>query len=291
MAVAAGEPVSPEEENRKKAAREYFSRGEHFFDTGEYAQAAEQFVLAYKESPHPVVLANIGLSYDNAGMLPQAVAAYRECLANHKDSEMQRRLEGLEKQVGELHITCAQGDPCAIEVDGIARGETPLVLVVYPGPHQVVATASGQSPVIKKTKVPAGERIDIAIDMGTESKRPSTRKGDKNAPYGLGIPFWTSVGVTGAAGTLAIVFGALTAKTRNDFEDSGSTDADLKEQGEDYKTVTNVMIGVTAAAALTAVGFAIYDLVNKKDKKEKQDRAQVAIVPGPGLGVGAVVTF
>jgi tetratricopeptide (TPR) repeat protein len=276
-------------------AREYFTRGEHFFNIGEYAKAAEQFVLAYKESPHPVVLANIGLSYDNAGMLPQAVTAYREHLANHKDAEMQRRLEGLEKQVGELHITCTERDPCAIKVDGIARGETPLVLVVYPGPHQVVATASGQSPVTKKTTVPAGERIDmaidIAIDMGKQSKQVSPRKGDKNAPYGLGIPFWTSVGVTGAAGTLAIVFGALTAKTRNDFEDSGSTDADLKEQGEDYKTVTNVMIGVTAAAALTAAGFAIYDLVYKKDKKEKQDRAQVVIVPGPGLGVGAVVTF
>jgi hypothetical protein len=223
--------------------------------------------------------------------VPQAVTAYREYLANNQDSEMQSRLKVLEKQVGELHITCAQRDPCAIEVDGIARGEAPLVLVVYPGPHQVVATASGQSPVIKKTKVPAGERIDIAIDMGKESKRASTRKGDKNAPYGLGIPFWTAVGVTGAAGTLAIVFGALTAKTRNDFEDSGSTDADLKEQGEDYKTVTNVMIGVTAAAALTAAVLAVYDLTKKDDKQDKKNRAQVRIVPGPSLGLGAVVTF
>jgi hypothetical protein len=119
----------------------------------------------------------------------------------------------------------------------------------------------------------------------------AVRKGEKNAPYGLGIGFWTSVGVTGAAGTLAIVFGALTAKTKNEFEDSGSTDADLREQGEDYKLVTNVMIGITAAAALTAAGFAIYDLVYNKDKPDKQDRAQVVIVPGPGLGVGAVVTF
>jgi tetratricopeptide (TPR) repeat protein len=291
MAVVAGEVVRDDGEKSKKTAKEYFERGERLFETGEYAGAAELFVLAYEESPHPIVLANIALSYDRAGRLPQAVTTYREYLANHQDSGMQSRLDELEKQVGELHITCPERDPCSIKVDGIGRGDTPLVLVVYPGPHKVVATASGHSPVTKKTKVPAGERIDIAIDMGKESKRAPTRKGEKNAPYGLGIGFWTSVGVTGAAGTLAIVFGALTATTKNDFEDSGSTDMDLKEQGEDYRLVTNVMIGVTAAAALTAAGFAIYDLVYKKDKKEKQDRAQVVIVPGPGLGVGAVVTF
>ncbi len=292
MAVVAGEVVRDDGEKSKKTAKEYFERGERLFATGEYAGAAELFVLAYEESPHPIVLANIALSYDRAGRLPQAVTAYREYLANQQDFEMQGRLDELEKQVGELRITCLERDSCSIKVDGIARGDTPLVLVVYPGPHKVEATAEGRSNVTRKTRVGALERTDVAIDMEAEAQTGSAfGKGQKNAPYGLGIGFWTSAGVTGAAGMMVIVFGALTAKKKNEFEDSGSMDMDLREQGAGYKTVTNVMIGVTAAAALTAVAFAVYDLTKKKDKKDKQDRARVVIVPGPSLGVGAVVTF
>jgi hypothetical protein len=166
------------------------------------------------------------------------------------------------------------------------------VLFVYPGPHQLEATAKDRSSVTKEARVEAGERVEVALEMAPLSEAGlHHRKGEKKAPFGLGIPFWVSVGVTGAAGTLAIVFGALTVENKKEFEDSGSTDTELKEQGENYRLVTNVMIGVTAAAALTAAGFAIYDLVYKKKKKEKQDRAQVAIVPGPGLGVGVILTF
>jgi tetratricopeptide (TPR) repeat protein len=295
-AAIAGEQVDTGEEEGKKTAREYFARGELLFDNGEYAQAAELFVLAYKESPHPVVLANVALSYDKAGKLPQAVTAYREYLANQDDPEMQSRLDELEKQVGELHVTCSEGEGCSIRVDGIARGGTPLVLVVYPGPHQVEATAKGRSPITQKTRVEAGERVQVPMEVNPlpeaePQSEGSEQKEEKNAPYGLGIPFWVSVGVTGAAGTVAIVFGAITVNDKKEFEDSGKTDEDLKEKGESHRLVTNVMIGVTAAAALTAAGFAIYDLVYKKDRKEKQDRAHVAIVPGPGLGVGAVLTF
>jgi tetratricopeptide (TPR) repeat protein len=292
----AGEQVDTGEEEKKKAAREYFERAELLFDTGEFAQAAELFDLAYKESPHPVVLANVALSYDKAGRLPQAVTAYRDYLADQDDSEIQSRLNELEMQVGELYVTCPEGEGCSVKVDGIARGNTPLELVVYPGPHQVEATAKGRSPITKKTRVEAGERVEVPIDMEPVSEAElqsglADSRGEKNAPFGLGIPFWVSVGVTGAAGTVAIVFGAITAKDKREFEDSGQTDEDLKEKGESHRLVTNVMIGVTAAAALTAAGFAVYDLVYKKDNKEKQDRAQVAIVPGPGLGVGAVLTF
>ncbi len=284
------------EDEQKKAAREYFQRAERSFDNEEYAEAAEAFALAYKESPHPVVLANVAVSYDKAGRLPQAVTAYREYLANQDDPEMQSRLEELEKQVGELSVTCANGDGCSIKVDEIARGDTPLELVVYPGPHQVEATVEGLSPASVRTSVTVGERVEISFDLGSAketsfSGKGSGRDGEKNAPYGLGIPFWVSVGVTGAAGTVAIVFGALTVQDQREFDDSGQTDEDLKDQGERRQLVTNVMIGVTAAAALTAAGLAIYDLVYKKDKKEKLDRAQMTLVPGPGLGVGAVVTF
>ena len=60
-----GEPVAAETEAeaeaRKKAAQQYFKRGTRLFDTGEYARAAELFVLAYKEAPHPVGASQSGV--------------------------------------------------------------------------------------------------------------------------------------------------------------------------------------------------------------------------------------
>lgn len=285
-----------EAEARKKAARQYFKRGTRLFDTGEYAQAAELFVLAYKEAPHPIVLANVGLSYDKAGRLPQAVTAYRQYLRDQDDDVMRKRLQELEKQVGELQITCADGDVCSIKVDGTKRGDTPLNLVVYPGPHQVEATSEGRLPALEKANVKPGEQVAVALALApipetTSDAQPSGQKTGKNAPYGLGIPFWVSVGVTGVAGVMAITFGALTINTKQEFEDTGSTDEALKDKGENQKVATNVMIGITAAAALTAAGFAIYDLVYKKGKEKPPQGAEIAIVPGPGVGIGAVVTF
>ncbi|MCP4606539.1 MAG: hypothetical protein GY847_39535 [Proteobacteria bacterium] len=283
------------EKSKKQAATEYFKLGENLFEMGKYRKAAEMFLQAYDASPHPMVLANIGLSYDKAGKVPEAVEVYRKYMSEvgqlNDDGETSSRLVKLEKQIADLHLDCTI-EPCTIKVDGVEKGEAPLSVVVYPGLHRVEAESKGQATDVVQILIGAGKHEKIVMGFGKpdvdepETQEASLEETDTIQPK-FGLPFWISLGTSGAAGIVTIVFGAITLNNRYQFDDSDKLDESIKEQGERNRLITNVMLGVTAASILTAAGFAIYDLW----PKQKENHGKLVLIPGPGLGLGASLKF
>ena len=94
----------------------------------------------------------------------------------------------------------------------------------------------------------------------------------------LGPGFWISAGVTFVSASLLATFGALTLSTKKEFDENETESTRL--QGEKYKLVTNIMIGITGAAGVATVVTAVIDT-----KRYKQKNKSVTLKPGPGLSV------
>jgi len=106
----------------------------------------------------------------------------------------------------------------------------------------------------------------------------------------LGVPFWVATGVTGAAGVVTLVFGMRTLNDKEELDGLAPGDGNLdevKQRGERDRLVTNIMIGVTGAAAVTALIIGLTDLASSKER----NTSAVSLVPGPGAGFGLEATF
>lgn len=287
--------VAGDDTEAKQSAQAHFARGQRLFDAGEFVRAAEEFELAYEAAPHQAVLANIALSYDRAGNAPAAVESYRRYLADpvagQKNALFRERLRELEAQVGELDIRCAT-DQCMISVDGSDRGLAPVTVVVHPGAHQVDASAGGRPLDSRSVSVRPGAvaRVTIAPPardgaQGEPAPPPPQQSDAPDEGAALGPAFWIASGVTVAAGAATVVFGVRTLRAKDDYEASGWTDPEAKERGEQSRLITNVMIGITAAAGATATALAIHGLVSADEEPP------IALGPGPGIGLAAQGRF
>ncbi len=285
----------------KLTAPEYFERAKDHFKRGRYKDAAEDFLKAYEISPHPTVLANIGLSYDKAEQVPQAVKMYRQYMSEvgnlNEDQEIATRLAELEQKIADLQISCAV-DPCTVKVDGVDHGQAPLSIILYPGLHRIEAMSEDQSTDIVQILLRAGKHERVVLDFESSDETEAaadTSQQESTVPDGapadvsprFGAPFWIFASTSVAAGVVTVVFGSLTLRDKSEFDDAHQLDADVKEQGEKNRRVTNVMLGVTVGSLLASAGFAIYDLWPKREKQAQT----LAILPGPGLGLRARMRF
>jgi tetratricopeptide (TPR) repeat protein len=288
----------------KTAAEEQFARGKELFSQRDFEGAAAAFTRAYSLAPHPSVLFNIGLSYDQAGDLPAAVASYRQYLKEAGDTKqgarVRRRLDELMSRVGELDVRCSAAE-CEISIDGTDHGRAPLTVILAPGEHRVEAFSGKELVAAVNTRVAAGaiSRVELysgqpsQVDQPPEPAQPVADPTEQSPPVEdegptMGIGFWIASGITVAAGATTIIFGARALNDLERFEDSGRTDEKIAEEGERDELVTNIMIGVTAATAATACGFAIYDIWFAE---RGEDERSVTLAPGPGLGIEAVGRF
>ncbi|MDD5308811.1 MAG: tetratricopeptide repeat protein [Deltaproteobacteria bacterium] len=316
--ASSGSASAGTKQEAKRKAGEFFARGEALFDAGEYDKAAESFAQAYELAPHPSVLANIALSWERAGNLPAAVERWEQYLTSINDAETKERakisdrLARLRTQVGELTVECPSAR-CVVHIDGTERGEAPLTVLLAAGAHHVEAFSDGSMLAAVDTQVEGGGRASVALSV-PEGKpveavpapapvpptakgpveqpvpQPAEKKDEGGIPLGLG--FWISGGVAVAAGGCAIGFGVKTLKDEDEFKASGRLDKKIADEGKRDKIITNVMIGLTAAAAATAGGFAIYELFFKNKNEEPASSGDsTALVPGPGLGLGVAGRF
>jgi len=307
-ALAAGQAAEAIEQNKKIAAVE-FANGTKLFAAGEYGDAAEAFTKAYEAVPHQAVLANIALCYDKAGRFPEAVTYYRRYIADPvqkgKNAEIRQRLQDLKNQIGEFDIECPVAG-CSIRVDGADHGPAPINAVVEPGSHKIDAVVDGElrESIMERADAGTVVRVRLRAEKAGDGPAPAAPAvpaadgGTTEAPaereVSLGVPFWIASGVTVAAGATTIAFGVLTIQARDDYEASGNTDADLKEKGERDRLITNIMIGVTAAAGVTAAVFAIHDIFFSDGEEPAEvngEGPEVAVIPGPGVGLGVAGAF
>jgi tetratricopeptide (TPR) repeat protein len=319
---AKGRTGGSEDDELKRRAYGFFSKGELLFGAGDYIKAAEAFLLAYETLPHPATLLNIAICWEKAGRPADAIGMYERYLATSDAKDKQgrsgaeERIAALSKLAGSLDVSC--GMPrCEVMVDGKLRGAAPLVIKVDPGVHKVEALSRGAVVLSMEAVVRPGKatRVDLkalpAADSAAVPGVPVSSdneviQGEGGAFFEpipeptkkrrLGVPFWIATGATVASGVLAGVFSAQFQKDVDEYTKAKNVDIDKAnewaDKGERDMLVANVMWGVTGAAALTAVVFAILDLVPRdKAKAAPSQEPEVSAFIAPGSGLGLSVSF
>jgi tetratricopeptide (TPR) repeat protein len=104
--------AAPKKDDEPALAKRLYETGVLLFDRGEFAEAAAQFEHAYRESPRPELLYNIGSSWDKAGERQKAVESYKKYVASAPDSRevasTRARIVVLEREMKDLEAARTQ---------------------------------------------------------------------------------------------------------------------------------------------------------------------------------------
>jgi hypothetical protein len=287
---------------KKDKADEYFKKGTVLYDGGDYASAAQAFLVAYETLPHQAVLGNIALCYDKAGKIPAATVYYRRYLAkpvsSDKNDYMATRLKELETLVGTLVVACPESErACQIRVNGIARGKGDVEVVVMPGEQRIEGFVDSVLIDSRVLEIGTQETLTItlnekdtqgeeALPVFWEPKIQPLPEPSEGLKPSLGV--WVALGSSVLSGALVGVFGGLTLKLKSDFDNEEDLEKkeELGEKGDRFKLITNIFIGVTGAAVVTTV------LLIVNDFKDRKKRNSIALTGGgTDLGIGIAVSF
>jgi tetratricopeptide (TPR) repeat protein len=148
-ALAAPKAATPEEAEKRAAAKHFYDTGTLLYDRGEFLDAAKEFERAYSESPLPDILYNIAQAYDKGGDRKRAVDSYRKyCEVNpsSKDNAIARkRADVLEREWKELEAAKAMVKPQVVEAPKRALPPAlPFVEPVTKHTYQTWVTVDGK---------------------------------------------------------------------------------------------------------------------------------------------------
>jgi tetratricopeptide (TPR) repeat protein len=96
-----------------EAAKRHFLTGKDLFEKREYNRAAVEFEAAYEITKDPVVLFNVGESYEKAGKLDEAIRAYEGYLAGTPTAQDR---EDVERKITELKKKRANPPPAGGDI-------------------------------------------------------------------------------------------------------------------------------------------------------------------------------
>lgn len=154
-----------------------------------------------------------------------------------------------------LTVTPPSATPDGIELDGVARPFVPT-LELDPGPHRIVATASGVT-VTHMVVLREGERQQVALALTPPAPPPQP---DSSPRFVSSPVFWTGASIAVTSAIVATAFGAISASLTAEIEDAcpGLDDCDPALQGDydranDFANVSNVAFGTMGAGVIVAV--------------------------------------
>jgi hypothetical protein len=259
-----------------------FARGTELFEKRDYVGALEAFEEAYRLKPHFMVQCNIARCHEESGDLVQATAHYKRCLdeggaSNPEVANRARRaMADVRARITRLTVA-SPGKGGTLRVDGRPAGKAPGEVMLNPGTHVIEVQRDGASPASTSITVRGGER-EISLvptELRTEPPPPpTTSKGRRTLKQHW---FWIATALTAAFGAATIGLGASTIKSRDNYLQSKTED--------DYNTavnrrmLTNVFIGLTAAAAGTATTLFFFTDFRRSGSAEREP----ALTLGAGL--------
>ena len=186
LAVADDDP-DPEYIAKKSSATEAFK-------AGRFAQAAQLYTEAFEISPRGNLLYNIGLSYENAGEIEQAVKFYErfvQALPNSPQRPaVQRQIATLKTSLRGRYVdvSVSSTPPGAIifvnDKSQGAMGKAPLTFKLLPGSYVIIAEMEGHEPAKQRIQVAEGypAAADISLlssgEVGTVTFFVSERGAD-----------------------------------------------------------------------------------------------------------------
>lgn len=297
LLIARPVAAQPTDEALQRAG-ESFRQAQAAFARREYAAAAAAFEQAARMVPHPTALLNAAEAWELAGDLPRAAESAEKVLALPEAeasfrTEAEARLAAVVTRIARIRFE----GPATLRarIDGGEELALPVRRWLTPGPHAVEVSGVEGGPYRRQMTVQAGE--DRTVDLSSPPPSPVPKalppappprprpKAVEPAPeteHDSAAPppaAWVSFGLAAAGGIVIGVFGGLTIAARKDFDAEPTQDhADTFNKN---KLVTNVAIGITAAAA--AVGAIVWIV----DASTGDRRA--AIAPRIGAGSAGIV--
>ena len=228
----------------------------------DYALGVEKLEAAYALVPHPTLLFNIAVVYDQwPGHCEEALAAFDRFFEACPDCRT--RPTG-EKRYARVKARCqvrvdVRSDPTGAElrVDGTPAGRTPTQTTLLPGEHTLELSKPGYATERRVLTLRAGR--DQALDVALRATAPRAPKAalTAEAPPGRGPDPWmvASFSTAGAGAVLGGIFSALTVDTLNREQDARrSGSPDVPELQDEARARYAVAVAGWSVAAVGLVG-------------------------------------
>jgi hypothetical protein len=266
-----------------KTAASAFARGTELFEKRDYIGALEAFEEAYRLKPHFMVQCNIARCYEESGDLVQSKTHYQRCLdeggASNAEISKRARKALADVQGRIVRLTVASpGKGGTLHVDGRAAGKAPGDVLVNPGTHVVEVHREGASPASATITVRAGETRELSLipaDVPIEpTPTPPPSRGHRTLKQHW---FWIATALTAAFGAATIGLGVSTIKARDSYLQSKTEDD--YNAAVNRRMLTNVFVGLTAAAAGTATTLFFFTDFRRSASPERDS----ALTLGVGL--------
>jgi len=231
------------EDSDREAAKVVTKQAAAAYNLGHYDEAAALYEEAYKLVPDPILLYDLGQAYRQANKLDKALTAYRSYLRTAPEDAPNR--ERVKEWVSELEWTSdLQAKTAAMKA---AQKQAPSSPAVPKAPESQVPREQVPPPS-------TSARPDLVLQTPKAEEPHPSASWKKWAP-------WVGVGITAALGVATIVEGLSARSSFSDLQGAcGKTKTCTDSQVDGVKskaTVTNVLLGLTAASA-AATGVAFY---------------------------------
>jgi hypothetical protein len=284
---------------RAHPAARAFDRGSRLFKQMDYQGAVEAFQRSYKLRRHFLTLCNMARCFARMNDMVKAAATYRRCLREGGgQSKMASRLSEdmakVEARITTLKVE-SPGKGGVVYLNGRPVGPAPQTLSLNPGSHVIEVRRDGAQSASTTVETRGGERsveltpLDLtapepASQPATPEPEPEPKPEPEPARSGLSSTwFWVGVGTTVGLAAAASVMGVLTNAARDDFDDGPTWDK--YHRVDDFRLVTNILWGATAAVgATTTVLFFFTDFGGKSREVEEEEGAVT-------LGIGITGSF
>lgn len=271
----AAEPDDDEASDPRAEASTRFRRGVKLFNDGDFVAALVEFKRAYELQPHYRVLYNLGQTSRELKDYATALRMYEQYLdeggkeiGQRRKKEVQGYVEDLTNRVGTLTIV-TNVDGAEIQIDDVVVGVSPLddPIVVNVGRRRVAATLPGHAAVRRVIEVAGTDELEVELALAEQkaSKAPPSpppKPPPKPPPPEPGTPVAgiVAAAITGASAVVTAVLGGLALSARGDMDDAlaafpgnPETIQDAQDRTASLATGTDVLLGITAAAAVTTV--------------------------------------
>ncbi len=267
-------------------ARQMFLRGQSAYQQGDYDTAIQQWKAAYRLDARPLILYNLSQAYEHLGRAQDAVHALEHYIdtadpSNPYMADARARLAALRERVAHTGVRISGGpEGATITIDGHAWGLTPRPdpVPVQPGSHQLVIKHAGDEDFRSSVSVPAGQVIDVQVQMVHAQTAPVAAPGRSPWPYVL-------MGAGGAFAIVALIVGGIA---------SGAADAAPTRDGaqaEGARGAAHAADGIGVTSLLMIAGGFVWWLLDAPAAPAHHDTATASLRLAPYVspeGGGAV---
>lgn len=292
-----GVAASPVFADDVRAAADAFARGQQLSLDEKPGEAADFYELADELAPSPQALRNAARARFAAGHIAMAATNAAELLRRYPDDAASRSiaemiLTEVGPKVARIDVSCAGG--CSVLLDGKATSRKTgdrHAFFAKPGTHEVRAVFPDGQKTSEKPTVLAGSRTTIELEPPPPLPVAEPAPDRATAPPRQGISRgWVIAGavVTAGLGGAAVYEGLATLDDRDHIRelvaagDHATAESELAK-ARDRQTLTNVLIGATAAAGVATITAAFF--TRWSGGEESSTRLSVTPLGGGGAAV------